>query len=299
MKHARPFRALMLATILLLFSACSVGSNSATPRAETDVVIGSYPFTESRVLAHVYAAALERAGWDARLEADVSSRELMIPALEQGLVDLVPEYEGTLKVFLEGVASISGAEHGIELGLDERHLVALDRAPAQNKNEFVVTGATARRLHLRTISDLASVSLDLVIGGPPECPARQLCLLGLESTYGISFAAFNPVDTGGPLTLAALRGGEIDVGVLFTTDPALSDTDLVVLKDDLRLQPPEHIIPVISASSSSTLGPSMRRVIDNVTAQLSTVTVRELNRQVSVLGRDPALVADEWVVRNL
>jgi osmoprotectant transport system substrate-binding protein len=290
-------RRIAAALLIALLGACAAPTSSAPDNPRADLVIGTYPFTESRILAHIYAQALEDAGWTVDVAADISSRELMIPALEQGVVDLVAEYEGTLDTFLTGVPPVAGAENDTERDLSERDLIALDRAPVENKNEFVVTRTTARRLNLSTVSDLAEVSHDMILGGPAECPSRQLCLLGLESLYGITFALFRPLDTGGPLTLAALRSGEIDVGVLFTTDPALTDFDLVVLRDDLSLQPAEHITPVMSVASHAAAGSSARAVINAVSARLSTGGVRELNRLVGVVGRDPEQVADEWVER--
>ncbi|HYI44534.1 MAG TPA: glycine betaine ABC transporter substrate-binding protein [Actinomycetota bacterium] len=279
---------------LLLFAGCTSSSIRTAAPTEVDVVIGSYPFTESRILAHIYAAALENAGLEVDVEADISSRELMIPALEQGIVDFVPEYQGTLGVFLANAAPDASQKKGLTEHLRGRRLVDLRRAPAENRNEIVVMRSTARRLGLNRISDLERVASQLIFGGPPECPTRPLCLLGLRRTYGLSFEDFQPIDTGGPLTLAALRGGEIDIGLLFTTDPALADTDLVVLEDDLDLQPEEHIVPVIREDRDDLMQQRIRDAVDTVSARLSTPVLRALNRLVDSGGSDPERVATRW-----
>ena len=259
-------------------------------------MIGSYPFTESRILSNVFAAALTRAGLTAEVEEDISSRELMIPALEQGVIDLVPEYEGTLTLFystLDGQPAPRVID--LEALLRRHHLEAAARAPAENSNELVVTKATAQRFSLRTISDLAGVSSSLVFGGPTECPSRPLCLIGLKRTYDLEFKQFQPIDTGGPLTLAALRANEIDVGLLFTTDPALASDEFVVLQDDQNLQPSEHVLAVLRTDVENRLGPQISSVVDAVSGRLTTSVLRELNRQVDELGTEPKTVAAQWL----
>jgi osmoprotectant transport system substrate-binding protein len=219
----------------------------------------------------------------------------MVPALEQGVIDLVPEYEGTLRLFLNTASDAPELHEGLEALLEDRGLTALPTAPAQNKNEVVVTEDIARLHGLRRISDLEDPAPDLVFGGPHECPTRPLCLEGLESIYGLNFETFLPIDTGGPLTLAALRSGEIDVALLFTTDPALADPDLLALTDDRHLQPPEHVVPVMSSEVLAALGADVRRDMNNVSSLLSTETLRDLNGEVDELGHDPAVVAARWL----
>jgi hypothetical protein len=108
----------------------------------------------------------------------------------------------------------------------------------------VVTGATASRYRLRTISDLARAAPGLVFGGPPECPERPDCLPGLRRTYGLRFRAFAALDAGGPLTRQALEGGDIGAALLFSTDPAIRARHLVELADNRDLQPAENQRPV-------------------------------------------------------
>jgi osmoprotectant transport system substrate-binding protein len=183
----------------------------------------------------------------------------------------------------------------LDEALRDRGVEALAYGPAQNHNGIVVTEETAMRFNLIRISDLASFASELTFGGPPECPERPSCLIGLEDVYGLRFDAFQPLDVGGPATVAALTGGEVDVGLLFTTDPNIGENDLVLLIDNRRLQPAENVVPI---ARSEVLGrhTGMREVVDGVTRALSTEDLRELNRLVELERQRPQAVAHEWLL---
>ena len=160
---------------------------------------------------------LERNGYPVRRALDLASREVVEPALEQGVVDLTPEYLGTILAFVDPHASAerldqAGMHARLQAALAPRGIDVLAAAPAANQNGLAVTRATAQRLHLATVSQLAPHAGSLVLGGPPECPERPYCLPGFASAYGLRFKAFRPLDTGGPRTVAALEGAEIGVG---------------------------------------------------------------------------------------
>jgi len=157
----------------------------------------------------------------------------------------------------------------------------LEPALGQDANAFVVDGATARRLHLRTISDLAAVADRLSFGGPPECPMRRLCLQGLADVYGVEFETVLTLDAGGAATHEALRAGHVDVALLFTTDPLIEELDLVQLIDDRGWQPAEHIVPVVRTEIVDRWGDDVVDVIDGVSARLTTENVRRLDRAVA------------------
>jgi len=159
----------------------------------------------------------------------------------------------------------------------------------------VVTGATAARYRLRTISDLARVAPGLVFGGPPERPERPDCLLGLRQAYGLRFHAFAGLDAGGPLTKQALESGDIGVALLFTTDPAIQARHLVVLADNRGLQSAENIIPVLRRATADRYGSGLLAALDAVSARLSTAALMALDAQVELNGQDPRTVAERWL----
>jgi osmoprotectant transport system substrate-binding protein len=291
------------AVLFMALAACTSNggiTNSGPEESRPRIVIGSFDFAESRIIAEAYALVLEDAGYPVERLGSVASREIMEPALEQGFVDFVPEYQGTVLSFLHlgnplGRSSPAETQQRLTDAFEERGIDVLDYARAENKNEVVVTQETAERLDLDAISDLRKHAGDLVFGGPPECPSRPLCLVGLEQEYGLEFKAFQPLDVGGTLTVAALEGEEVDVAVLFTTNPEIPAKGFVVLKDDRNLQPPEHLVPVVRAEISETYGADFTRLVDSVTERLSTPALRQLNGEVEIEGEPPTEAAREWV----
>jgi osmoprotectant transport system substrate-binding protein len=138
------------------------------------------------------------------------------------------------------------------------------------------------------------VSHELTLGGPPECPQRPLCLIGLHRRYGIAFQRFIPLDSGGPLTLTALRAREIDVALLFSTDPGIAASNLVVLRDDRALQPAENVVPVVRRDLLSRSGPGLAGIINAVSARLTEDQLRLLDARLAD-GATPARVASAWL----
>src|SRR4051812_25070034 len=235
--------------LCLFVTGCGGGRTNAA-RPDTAVRVASFDFAESKVLAELYAQALERAGIPVVRRIGLASREEVEPALEQGMVDLVPEYTGTALTFLgaggQPATSDAAATYGrLQSAFAGRGVTALVPSPAADQNALAVMRATADRFHLSRVSDLAPVASSLVLGGPPECPQRQFCLPGLMSVYGLRFKSFRPLDTAGPLTVGALQGNEIDVALLFTTTAEVDTAGFVLLEDDRGLQPADNVVPVV------------------------------------------------------
>jgi osmoprotectant transport system substrate-binding protein len=264
------------------------------------ITVGSFDFPESELLGELYAQALERAGFEVRRAFDVGPRELLMPALQRGLVEVVPEYEGSALGFLGGRPSADAAEeHGALLdALAARGLTALEPARAQDRNAFVVTAGTAARLDLRSLSDLRTDAGTLHFGGPPECQDRPLCLAGLRDVYGLRFASFTPLDAGGPVTLQALREGFVDVGLLFSTAAALNGNEFVQLIDDRRLEPSERVVPVIRGDLTARFGPAATDALDAASASITTGDLREMNAAVAA-GTPVAVVASRWLTDHV
>ena len=264
------------------------------------IVVGAFNFSESKVLAEVYAETLRRAGADAEVLDEVASREIMEPALEQSQIDVVPEYLGTALTFLTGEVvgaetSVAQARAALVSEFGSRGVRVMAAAPGENRNEIVVTEAFADEHSLETISDLQRVDEDARFGGPAECVARPLCLQGLSDVYGLRFAEFVTLDSGGPATVAALTGGEVQVALLFTTNPQIAEKDLVVLEDDRHLQPPENVVPVLRSEIADRLTASALAAIDDVTRRLSSDALRRLNGLVEIDGLTPEAAARTWL----
>jgi osmoprotectant transport system substrate-binding protein len=198
------------------------------------IVVGAADFTESQVLGNVYAGVLDAAGFDATVQT-VGNRELYLPALQRGEIQVFPEYLATVADILNGQVNGASAE-GIATPDAQQTLTALapvaeqaglvfgEPAEAADQNAFAVTTEFADALGVTTLSELADACGDgsLVLGGPGECPTRPQCQPGLEETYGLTFASFSELDAGGPLTKAAIQQGEVSIGLVFSSDGALA-----------------------------------------------------------------------------
>ena len=287
------------AAVLLLLAACEGSGPSPPPRtAPGTIIVGSFDFPESEVLAEVYGQALESKGLPVRLALNLGPRELVEPALLRGLVHLVPEYQGSALDFLSGpqtaVADPATTHASLDRRLARTSALALRSAPAQDANAFAVTGATARRYHLEKISDLVPIADRLVFGGPRECPHRPLCLQGLRDVYELSFRHFSPLDTGGSLTYAALTSGDVDVAEVFSSDPVVAERGFVLLRDDLGLEPAENVTPVVSRALVRRYRDRLTATIDAVSARLTSRQLVSINRSVAG-GLSPAAVAARWL----
>ena len=207
------------------------GIGEGVEGGQGSLVIGAANFSESQILANLYAIALEGAGFSAEVKP-VTNREVYGPALERGELTVFPEYVGTFTEYLnkkkngpdaEAVASgdLDATMEALRPLAEEVGLTVLEPSEAADQNAFAVTREFAEENDLTTLSDLADYEGELVLGGPPECPERPFCQPGLEETYGIDFDSFVSLDAGGPLTKTALKQGRIQLGLVFSSDGAL------------------------------------------------------------------------------
>jgi osmoprotectant transport system substrate-binding protein len=293
----------LLMALLLLAAGCDRDrpppGPPEDPRRPT-IRLASFDFPESELLAQLYGQALGQHGFPVEQVVQLGAREVVAPALEQGKVDMAPEYLGSALNFLNDRDRVATADPALtharlEQAFAPRGVSVLAYAPAQDRNGFVVSGDLARRHGLEKLSDLTPMARRLSLGGPPECAQRALCLKGLEDVYKLQFARFEPMPSR-DVTAAALGTGEIDVGMIDTTDPNLlrPGADLVQLADDKRLQPADNVVPVVRREIVDAYGPPLVRLVNAVSAKLSTADLTSLNRQVAD-GQPAAQVATAWL----
>jgi osmoprotectant transport system substrate-binding protein len=233
---------------------------ASSPAAAADkskkIVVGAANFGESEILANMYIGVLKKAGFTAELKKGDLNRETLSKALLAGEIHLTPEYVGTdteyWNLAINGKDAPPKATSDPETTatalrelLAQKDLTAYEASPAADQNAFAVTKATAEKHGLTKMSDLAKVASTFTLGGPAECPTRPFCQPGLEKTYGAKFKAFKALDAGGPLTKNALADGNIDVGLVFSSDGGIPARGFVVLEDDKGLQTADNIIPVL------------------------------------------------------
>jgi osmoprotectant transport system substrate-binding protein len=254
------------------------------------------------LLAAIYGLAIRHAGIPVQLELGLGPRELVQPALEQGLVDVVPEYLGTALTSLRPPAALAMSDPAavraaLARALAPWHVRVMAPAAAQDQNGIAVTDATARLLGLHKVSDLRRAAGRLTLGGSPECPARPYCLPGLREVYGLDFARFLSFDTE-PQRVTALREGVVDIAVLDTTDGNLASGDLVLLSDDRHLQPAENVVPVITNSAMARYGKRLAGAVNAVSARLASKALLFMGWRVEVVGADVMTEARGWLERH-
>jgi osmoprotectant transport system substrate-binding protein len=301
----RPSRVRLAGALVFLLlgtlgTAC--GGTAAVPSPATEstteaVLIASYDFQENQILAEVYAGAARRDGVPVVVDHGIGTREVVAPALQQGVVHAVIDYLGTALAFARPQTTPGGRSPGelhaaLGLTLGPHGVTVLRAAAAEDQNGFAVAAPFAERYGVQRLSDLVPLAAGLRFGGPPECPERPFCLRGLREVYGLEFGEVAPMPSRAA-TVEALVSGQIDVGLLETTDARLAVAPVVLLADDRALQPRENVVPLVRTDVLERwegLGPAF----DAVSARLTTEALVELNRAVELDGLTPAEAAARW-----
>ena len=262
------------------------------------ITVGGANFSEQSVLANIYASALRKEGIDASTRLNLGNRQIISKALENGDVDVVPEYIGALLSFYDSKSAFTDQKvilDALSTTLP-KDLELLESSSAGSITAWAVTKKTAEKYSLSTLSDLAKVSDQFVLGGPPEVATSALGAPGLKAVYGINFKSIKSLDVGGPLSRLALNSGTVDVTTVVSTQGVLAKEGWVVLKDDKHQQPLQNITPLIRKAVVTL---DITRVLNKVSAALNDDELKELNRLVEIDHKDPAKVADQWVTEHV
>lgn len=262
------------------------------------VAVGSFNFPESTILAEIYAQALEDAGISVERQLNIGARELIYPDLEGGAIDLLPEYVGSaLTVRFEGEATsdVQASLDALNTELESVGLVALEPAEAEDKNVFVVTQQFADDNGVQALGDLADVD-GVTMGGPPECEDRETCFAGIVEAYGLDGLSFQTIQET-PIRVQSLANGEIDLALLFSTDPTIEEQGFVVLDDPEGVVAAENVVPVVNQEIVDAYGDTLTGVLNEVSAALTTDALLSMNGQANA-GDDPADIAAQWLEEN-
>jgi osmoprotectant transport system substrate-binding protein len=301
MKRTGIFFGTAIAVVALAATACSSNdptksdSAGATSSAAADtIVVGSANFQESVVLANVYAEALKAKGVKVSTKLNIGSREAYMPGLIDGSIDLIPEYSGVLlQHFDKGATAVD--DEDVYTALTKAvpaKLTVLDKSKAEDKDAVVVSKDVAAKYNLKSIADLTPVAGKLTFGGPPEFKTRADGIPGLKKHYNVTFGQYKTLDAGGPLTVNALKNGQIDAGDIFTTDPAIKKNNFVVLEDPKYNFAAQNVLPLINKSKASD---TVKSALNAVSAKLTTQTLIDLLTKVVSDKQDPNAVAKAWL----
>ena len=278
------------------------GAGALQPRGEakdastSPIVIGSENFTEELVLGNLYNDVLQHAGFKTKLRSDLGTRAYVDEAMAHKAIDLFPDYAGSLLAYLKPGETSLATQLKTDLpalrkALAAQGATALNPATAIDTNVFVVTAATAKKYHLKTVSQLQPVASQMVFAGPPECPQYAYCLKGLKSLYHLHFKGFLSADESGPITLADLENGKAQVAEFFSTDTSILGGGFVQLEDNKHLEPADHIIPVIRKSSDV---PGVAKALNALSAKLTTPALANLDKE-ATSNHNPAGDAAQWL----
>lgn len=293
------------AVLVLTLGAC--GGEDLEKQEDTgggdELVVGSAGFTESQILAQLYAGVLGTAGYDTTVKK-VNNRELYAPELEKGRIDVVPEYAATMAEFLNAKENGPKAKPVASSDRDEtvaalrklaepRGLKVLPPGKAVDQNAFAVSKEYAQEHGLKTLSDLGRSDEKVKVAAGDECETRPFCRPGLEKTYGIDVTEVDPKGVGTAQSKQAVKDGEDELVLTTTTDATLDRFDLVVLEDDKKLQHADNVVPVVNAKSAG--DKKAAAALARLTAALTTDDLTDLNRKVDEERQKPKDVARAYL----
>jgi osmoprotectant transport system substrate-binding protein len=291
----------IVGVIALTAGACSSSGNNNAGSGKPTIKIGDTNFEEQQVVAYLYAGVLSKAGFSVTVEPPLGTRAVVVPAIEHSQIDLEPDYAASLLAYLHGgKTQAAGDQIDTAVAADNQALASygvevLPASQALDTNVFAVTQATAAKDHLTTISSLAPYASKMTLGGPPECPTYAGCEPGLENVYGLHFAGFKSLDEAGPLSVAALKNGEVQVVELYSSDGNVVSNNFVALTDNKHLEGADYIVPVVRKSVASAALTSALAKLDSA---LTTDAISKLNLEVTVQKEQPQAVADAWLKAN-
>jgi osmoprotectant transport system substrate-binding protein len=271
----------------------SCASRDASPPATgVALTIGLQAPLDQQVVGLAYGEVLEARGFTVDYNPGVRGRRAMLNALQDGLVDLTPEYAGQL---------LSAADPGSPEKARTAVLGALPRAlapygltvladsDAEKATVFVVTDEFAEAQHVEDLEDLAPIGQAITIGGTVDFENESYGRSGLTSTYGLEDWGFRPADDPQEL-IALLRAGGVQVAALSWIDPGVHADDLTILADPQGLAPAQNVVPVLPSGVAS---PQIQVALDAVQQALTT---KDLAAFAAAGDELPAAVAHEWLV---
>jgi osmoprotectant transport system substrate-binding protein len=285
------------ASVLVLVSACSTGGGS-----KPTVKVGSDGFYEAKLMAEIYAQALEAGGYTVdRTGIGIGSRKVSAPALESGQIDLKPEYIGSGLAFYEpgkqtGDPAANETALQAVMATKGGGIAVLDYSPAADQNAFVVRKDTAAQFNLAKLSDTTAVQNQLKWGLATDCKTNAVCAAALKSAYGLDPTNITPLAACDTPMAQALANKAIDVAELCSTQPDIAVNGFVVLTDDKQTQPADNIAPLVRNDLLAKVDKTaFEKILNDVSAKMETATLTDLNKQISVDKKDIAAVAKAWL----
>jgi len=311
MRLTRTLAAGLAAATLLLAAGCgddddplADNKGSGDGGSKGSVVVGGQDFTEMQVLAAIYQKVLEDQGYSVTTKL-VTTRDVYLPELANGNVDIVPDYLAGLTDFLNTEANGPDAEQvssndadatleALEPLAEAQGISILPPSEATDQNAFFVSQEFADQHDLATLSDLAALGQPIKLGAPPDCEGRADCEGGLTEVYGLDITEIVPLDFASAQVKDAVAKGEVQLGETGTTDGTLEDLGLVLLEDDQGIQPAQNLTPAVNSEFLAD-NPDLEDVFNELSEALTTEDLAEMNAKVDVERQKPEDVAQEFL----
>ncbi|TFD81641.1 ABC transporter substrate-binding protein [Cryobacterium fucosi] len=283
---------------VVALAGCASGDplerGSTTSGDSKTLVVGSQDYYSNEIVAEIYAQALEANGVTVDRQFRIGQREVYLPDITGGKIDVFPEYTGSLLQALDkeaagGTADETYAELVTALPSGLR---VLDQAAATDQNSWTVTEAFAKKYNLTDIASLKNVTEPITVGGNSELETRPYGPAALKEKYGIETVGFKPVeDGGGPLTVKALVDGDIQLANIYTASPNIKSDNLVALTDPDGVFFPDNVVPVVSKKVDDTAA----AVLNKVSAALSAEDLVSLNSESVNDQKSAKAIAAGWL----
>jgi osmoprotectant transport system substrate-binding protein len=298
---APKLRAGIAAAVALGVAAALAGCSSSSPLdsgtgSSSDsktIVIGSQAYYSNEIIAELYAQVLEKDGFTVKRNYQIGQREVYLPQLQKGAIDVMPEYSGNLLQYYDKKSTAKTASE-ISAGLEEalpKGLRALDAAPATDQDSYTVTKQFSEENDVTSLADLKNVKEKLTVGGNSENQTRPYGPKGLKSVYGVDVESKAIEDSGGALTVKALKDGTVQLADIYTADPSIKANGFVTLKDPENLILPQNVTPIVSKKVDDKAAAD----IDKVSKVLTTDALIDLNSKSTVDKEKSSDIAEEFL----
>ncbi len=262
------------------------------------IVVGSAAYYSNEIIAEIYAQALENAGLTVERQFNIGQRDVYLPALEAGDIDLIPEYTGNLLQYYDNDTAAT-SEEDVNAALADvlpDGFSVLDVSPATDQDSYNVTAEfAAANGDLTSLDDLAGIS-GIILGGNPELGApiadggRPYGPEGLKEAYGVDVTFQATGDT----TYDALVAGTITLANIYSADPRIETDGLVTLADPKGLFLASNVVPLVNDEVKD----QVADIINAISAKLTPEGLVALNVQSTVDQLSSADIATQWLTDN-
>lgn len=287
---------LLVGTSAGMATSCANSDPLGSGSTDGAIVIGSQDYFSNEIIAEIYAQALEARGLEVDRQFRIGQREVYVPEIEAGTIDLFPEYTGPLLKYWQPETTVRSADevYSALMKTTPAKLRVLEQSPATDQDTYVVTADFAQQWNLKSLSDLEKVTDPLILGANSEAEKRPNGPIGLKDTYGLD-VDFSPIeDSGGAVTVRALKDKSVNMAIMYTASPSISDNGFVELEDPKNLLLASHVVPL----ASSSISPEAEEIINTVSASMTPEDLVELNRRSVTDKLSAKVIAADWLAEN-